>query len=175
LFSKELNSRYESKNVISISLHPGTIAATELSRHLFSLNNITSVSKDVLKGVWSLLTPQKLAILSSQRPKSIPEGVSTTLVAALDPDIVAGGYYYDCKLSQGEGLHPAANDTELAVKLWEFSESMISDLSKKTASKEIKVRIAKPVSGIKFLLVLLFGLLTSFAGYWILVKYKFIK
>jgi retinol dehydrogenase-12/retinol dehydrogenase-13 len=175
LFSKELNSRYESKNVISISLHPGIIAATELMRHLFTLSNITSVSKDGLKGVWSLLTPQKLAIVSSQRLKSIPEGVSTTLVAALDPDIVAGGYYYDCKLSQGEGLHPAAHDIEMAIKLWEVSESIISDLSKKTATKVLKVRIAKPLSGIKFLLLLLLGLFASFAGYWILIKYKFVK
>lgn len=171
LFSKELNNRFKSKNVISVSLHPGVITGTELYRHIFTLTNIKNVSKDGLLGAWSILSPQKLACLSSQRSKTIPEGVSTTLVAALDPDIVPGGYYYDCKLSQGEGLHPAVHEVELAIKLWEFSESIISKLSKETARKVIKVQIAKPQeSWMKLIFIMLLGLFAAFVGFELLNK-----
>lgn len=176
LFSKELNNRYQSKNVISVALHPGVITGTELLRHVFTLNNITNVSQDGLLGVWSILTPQKLSMISSQRSKSIPEGVSTTLVAALDPEVIPGGYYYDCKFSQGEGLHSTVNDETLAIKLWEFSESLVSDISKDTTTKEIKVSVSNPpTSGYNKWLILLLGLFASYAGYWLLIKYKFIN
>lgn len=176
LFSKELNNRYQSKNVISVSLHPGVITGTELLRHVFTLNNITNVSQDGLLGVWSILSPQKLSMISSQRSKSIPEGVSTTLLAALDPKVTPGGYYYDCKLSQGEGLHATANDKNLAIKLWEFSESIISDLSKEKPKNEMKVRVSNPPStGLNNVFILLLGLFASYAGYLVLSKYKFIS
>ncbi|KAJ3048650.1 hypothetical protein HDU99_009107, partial [Rhizoclosmatium hyalinum] len=54
-----------------------------------------------------------------ERFKSIPEGASTTLLCALSPDVVKGGYYYDCKLSQGENMHPKATDADMATKLWD--------------------------------------------------------
>ncbi|ORY28418.1 NAD(P)-binding protein [Rhizoclosmatium globosum] len=61
-----------------------------------------------------------------ERFKSIPEGASTTVLCALSPDVVKGGYYYDCKLSQGENMHPKATDADMATKLWDVSEKLIA-------------------------------------------------
>ena len=166
LFTKELNDRYQSKNVISVAVHPGVITGTELVRHIFTLNNVTGVSKDTLSVLWSLLSTQKLSLISGQRSKSIPEGVSTTLVAALDPKVVPGGYYYDCKLSQGEGLHPKVDDQALAKKLWEFSEALITDSSQGKLKNELKVKMTRVhQSGSKLLVYLAFGIAISYIGY----------
>ena len=62
-----------------------------------------------------------------QKNKSIPQGAATTLVAALDPQAKPSGYYSDCQETEGKGLHAKATDADLAKKLWEESERMISD------------------------------------------------
>jgi hypothetical protein len=56
--------------------------------------------------------------------KSIPQGSATTLYATLSPNIVPGGYYEDCRLSQKVSLK--AEDKDLAKRLWEASEKAIT-------------------------------------------------
>ncbi|KAJ3229665.1 hypothetical protein HDU78_008902 [Chytriomyces hyalinus] len=119
LFSNELQARYASQNVISVAVHPGVIASTELTRHLGIKSTLDTVYQAFCK-------PGGLSLVLQQRNKSIPEGAATSVLAALDPAVVGGGYYYDCKLSQGEGLHPKATDAELAKKLWEESEKLVA-------------------------------------------------
>lgn len=119
LFTKGLQSRYASQNVISIALHPGSIPGTELDRHLkFST---------IMKLLGDIISPRKFMVLLRERSKTIPEGSATTLVAALDPKVEAGGYYYDCKASKGEAMHPLVSDAAMADRLWEMSEKMISE------------------------------------------------
>ena len=122
LFSNELNNRYKDGNVISISLHPGLIAKTNLSRHL-SIGSIFRMMGSVFfrrKGSFRLLMKQAY--------KSIPERAATTVVVALDPDVKPGGYYSDCQETGGSDLHPKANDAELAKRLWEVSEQMCNEI-----------------------------------------------
>ncbi|KAJ3291084.1 hypothetical protein HDU79_002711 [Rhizoclosmatium sp. JEL0117] len=118
LFAKELNTRYAAQNVISVSLHPGAVSGTDLKRHI-GITNIGEMAGLIFrKGLGSGMFKERF--------KSIPEGASTTVLCALSPDVVKGGYYYDCKLSQGENMHPKATDADMATKLWDVSEKLIA-------------------------------------------------
>jgi retinol dehydrogenase-12 len=125
LFSNHLNEICEDKNVISIALHPGVITSTNLTRYCRSLGSLFRMTGGMFKRKGGF----KLAM--RQRFKSIPEGAATTIVASLDPDVKAGGYYSDCKETCGADLHPKANDAELAKKLWDVSEKLCDDIVNK--------------------------------------------
>lgn len=59
-----------------------------------------------------------------ERPnrKSIQQGCSTTLVAALDPSINSGDYLEDCNLAEPEAH---VMDERKAEKLWVLSEKLV--------------------------------------------------
>jgi retinol dehydrogenase 12 len=119
LFTYELHKRYHSKNIIAVALHPGLIFGTELKRH-GSIMNMWRMVKTLFSKKGGI------AAMNAERYKSVPEGTATTILATLDPKIVPGAYYYDCKKSEGEGLHALAYDDALAAKLWEFSEKAVA-------------------------------------------------
>lgn len=50
-------------------------------------------------------------------------GTATQLFCCLDPHIVAGEYYSDCKIDQSK-VYPKANEEEFGKKLWEISEQL---------------------------------------------------
>jgi hypothetical protein len=64
--------------------------------------------------------PSALGLLFSTRGKTIPEGSSTSIYAALLPDLVGGGYYSDCKL-ETKWVHALNDDVAVATKLWDLS------------------------------------------------------
>ncbi|KDO21035.1 hypothetical protein SPRG_13964 [Saprolegnia parasitica CBS 223.65] len=117
LFAKELNKRYASQNVISVSLHPGSIPSSELSRFVGLGNALRAISG---------LRSGTLRRLFYESFKSIPQGVATTVATALRPDVVPGVYYLDCQVS--DELHPKATDADLAAKLWEVSETLVEEV-----------------------------------------------
>ncbi|KAJ3291085.1 hypothetical protein HDU79_002712 [Rhizoclosmatium sp. JEL0117] len=119
LFAKELNNRYRLQHVVSVSLHPGVIFSSDLYRYS-SFSSLMNAVANILK------RPKELLRNLTERSKTIPEGAATTVLCALGP-VEGGGYYYDCKMSKGEGLHSKANDAELANKLWEVSEKLIAE------------------------------------------------
>ena len=49
-------------------------------------------------------------------------GAQTTIYAALDPNVVTGGYYADCKEKRAS---QHALNQESQKKLWEISEKMV--------------------------------------------------
>jgi hypothetical protein len=78
--------------------------------------------------MWGMMTRWgALSLFWNNRQKSISEGAATTVLCALYPEVKSGGYYYDCKSSEGERLHPMALDDTLSKKLWELSEKVIGD------------------------------------------------
>lgn len=113
LFANELNKREKINNVTSVSLHPGNIISTNLSRSL-DVSSMFSL-------VWAIKKSQLYRITES---KNIPQGTSTTLVCALDPNMQGGVYYEDCKVS-GK-VHEKAFDVETAEKLWTVSLSLLA-------------------------------------------------
>ena len=99
-----------------MSVHPGAIVSTNLGRSA-SISMVISFLRNLtLRALWSFLFEIKM--------KSIPQGSATTLYATLSPNIVPGGYYEDCGLSQK--LSPKADDKDLAKRLWEASEAAIT-------------------------------------------------
>ena len=54
--------------------------------------------------------------------KTLQQGCSTTLVAALDPSIPSGAYLEDCNTAEPEAH---ATDKEKARQLWVLSEKLV--------------------------------------------------
>ncbi len=54
----------------------------------------------------------------------ISSGVSTTLIAALSPDVTPGAYYSDCQVETKE-KNILCEDLELQKRLWRVSEDIV--------------------------------------------------
>ena len=69
-----------------------------------------------------MCTPIATGPFEIPKRKSIQQGCSTTLVAALDPSINSGDYLEDCNVAE-----PAAHtmDEQTAEKLWALSEKLV--------------------------------------------------
>lgn len=64
--------------------------------------------------------------------KTMEQGCSTTLVAALDDELESegvenGSYLMDCKVLPSEGARPWVRDEALAEKLWGLSEKLVGE------------------------------------------------
>eukprot|EP01034_Spumella_vulgaris_P033952 gene33952-41874_t len=108
LFANELQRRFTlaGDHVISVSVHPGGITTTELTRHM---------------------DPAVVAGMAAQMEgtlKTIPQGVSTTLITALSPSVVPGAYYSDCQVETKE-KSAFADDLDLQTRLWAKSEEIV--------------------------------------------------
>lgn len=109
LFSRALNHRLSKEGIQSFALSPGSIA-TELQRHMNPL---------YLQEVYETHSR------SGRGRKTVEQGSSTTLVAALDPALKADGeriYLVDCQLADVAGW---AVDSGAAETLWQLSESIV--------------------------------------------------
>eukprot|EP01040_Poterioochromonas_malhamensis_P002389 gene2389-2536_t len=118
VFAKEFTRRYNRGNtpIISTSLHPGVISGTNLQQHLNSLNQVLSL----LRVTWRKGT---FSTMLAEPNKTIEQGTATQLFCCLDPHIVGGEYYSDCKIDQSK-VCPKANEEEFGKKLWEISEQL---------------------------------------------------
>ncbi|KAG4030267.1 hypothetical protein MFRU_012g00130 [Monilinia fructicola] len=116
LFSGALAARLKDRGVQSFALQPGYVPTTNLQAH-------------VTPDLWSNAMQQLLESSGGQDfepPKTLQEGCSTTLVAALDPSISdsSGGFLQDCV------LRPIPQDYAVGVgnqaRLWDLSERLVS-------------------------------------------------
>ena len=137
LFTKELQKRMTESNhhVISVSLHPGAILGTNLSRHfslsttykmfsgLFGKSGGLTIALGSYSSIISLYALKN--ILLGEHHKTIPQGAATTLFVSLAP-IVPGEHYADCAINSL--VHPKGFDTDLATLLWNKSEEYIQVL-----------------------------------------------
>ncbi|KAM0751051.1 NAD(P)-binding protein [Meredithblackwellia eburnea MCA 4105] len=119
LFSVELTRRW---GVEAFSLHPGGIY-TNLTRHLTvedgkNMGYLDKEGKPI----------QEIKDRERGNWKTIPEGTSTQIVAAFDPQIggQAGSYLEDAQIAN-EKAKPWALDKENAAKLWTLSEQMVGE------------------------------------------------
>jgi NAD(P)-dependent dehydrogenase (short-subunit alcohol dehydrogenase family) len=118
LFSVALAKKLASKGISSFSLHPGGIM-TNLSRNvdMTFFQQQGFVDKD--------LKPINTPALTW---KTIPQGASTTVIAAFDPNIVerSGAYLNDGKVDD-KAVEPYAIDEGNAEKLWTLSEKLVGE------------------------------------------------
>ncbi|EJD38706.1 NAD(P)-binding protein [Auricularia subglabra TFB-10046 SS5] len=111
-FSTELARRYPQINAYSV--HPGAIS-TNLMRHITPER---AKERDaLLERVKNIPDWEPLEL------KTLEQGCSTTLVAALTPNLEPNGAY----LSDGQVGNPdeTTKDAEAARKLWELSEKLV--------------------------------------------------
>ncbi|WP_207420182.1 SDR family NAD(P)-dependent oxidoreductase [Desertivirga brevis] len=130
LFALELDNRAKSFNVRAYSLHPGSIAGTELGRQ---------ADMELFKqmGFFDENGNMREEILASL--KSIPQGAATTIWCATSPLLadIGGVYCEDGDIAEldlghftagnglGErGVQPYSLDETNAKKLWNLSEQM---------------------------------------------------
>lgn len=110
-----------------ISVHPGFIAETNLSKYV-DISGLFSF----LYQIWQCRGWTGIHyVLFKRRMKTIPQGASTTLVAALDPNAPPSSYWDDCHICSAEYVHEKVNDKAFEKKLWEESEAMIEAKLKK--------------------------------------------
>lgn len=121
LFAKQFNKLYASQGVKAYSLHPGGIM-TNLQKH---------VPVEEQRALGFFKEDGSLHELF----KNIEQGASTSVYAALSPDLdnQGGEYLEDCGISQGVktelpffGMAPHATDMEAAERLWKLSEQMVA-------------------------------------------------
>lgn len=125
LFSLELDNRAKKFGVRAYSLHPGSIAGTELGREA----TVELFQKIGLVDEKGNMLPEVAATL-----KTIPQGAATTIWCATSPQLndIGGVYCEDndiAELHSGQefsaGVKPYSLDETNAKHLWELSEKLI--------------------------------------------------
>ncbi|CAL0326831.1 unnamed protein product [Lupinus luteus] len=111
LHTNELSRRLQEEgvNITANSVHPGVIM-TPLMRHSSSLMKFLKIFTFY---VW----------------KNVPQGAATTCYVALHPNLkgVSGKYFVDCNEFKPSSF---ASNLVLGKKLWDFSNNLISSISK---------------------------------------------
>ncbi len=120
LFAVEATKRWASDGITANAVHPGAIAATNLSRHM---------------------DPEALAGLRASGMfsyKTIEQGAATSVLVATSPLLksVGGRYFEDCheavvldpgtEETSGSGVAPYALDPEAAARLWRVSAAALA-------------------------------------------------
>ncbi|KAI9373646.1 hypothetical protein BJX61DRAFT_375385 [Aspergillus egyptiacus] len=117
LFTAGLAERYAEHGVYSYAVHPGYIPGTSLVAHLpdLSADEMDSIARE-----------KTGCSFAPDKPKSEEEGVATTLVAALSPDLKDhnGAYLADCQVRR---TRQYACDHELVERLWKLSEDLVGE------------------------------------------------
>lgn len=126
LFSLELDNRAKEYNIRAYSVHPGSIAGTELGREapleLFQKMGFVDADGNML--------PEVAATL-----KSVPQGAATTVWCAVSPQLnnIGGVYCEDgdiARMAEDEesygsyGVKRYSLDEANAKRLWDLSEKM---------------------------------------------------
>ena len=121
LFAKQLDKLYGSVGVHAYALHPGGIM-TNLQQH------VSDEEKKAMGWFKEDGTPLDLF-------KNVEQGASTSIYAALAPELDqhGGEYLEDCAISKGVnpeksfwGLAAHAVDMQAAERLWKLSEQLVA-------------------------------------------------
>ncbi|KAK7972495.1 hypothetical protein PG996_006700 [Apiospora saccharicola] len=123
LFSLSLAQKLGSKNLVSVSLHPGVIW-TNLGRDVKQDEFVEISELDLVQGHRTILE-QGLKI------KSMDSGIATHVVAAFHPSLDApglnGSYLQDCNPVKHEEMLPWGRDPVDAERLWKTGEQLVSE------------------------------------------------
>ncbi|OAP59434.1 hypothetical protein AYL99_06732 [Fonsecaea erecta] len=121
LFSLYLANKLRDRGIQSYAVHPGGIYETQLGTHL------TDISK-ALESIetYAQKNTGRHFPIDQDPPKSMAQGIATTLVAALDPRIEpqSGMYMADCECQK---TYEYAESLEGAEKLWKLSEQLVGE------------------------------------------------
>ncbi len=106
LFAKELSRRLTARGIAVNSVHPGATRGTGLNKNL--------------------TVPLRIA-LAAAKPffKSARRGAATQALLAASPQVsgITGEYWANCQIAKG---NPLLEDLELARRLWDVSQDIVS-------------------------------------------------
>ncbi|OTB06413.1 hypothetical protein M426DRAFT_20867 [Hypoxylon sp. CI-4A] len=128
LYAVALNKRLASRGIYAFAVHPGSIQ-TNLQDHVKKMDQKELIEKidESAQKVFGM----SIAEYRKFSPyKTLQQGCSTTLRAALDPNLVKeeGVYLQDTNLTTDpKAIKEWATDPELAEKLWKLSEELVGE------------------------------------------------
>ncbi|KAH7073417.1 NAD(P)-binding protein [Auriculariales sp. MPI-PUGE-AT-0066] len=102
------------RGIRSTSLNPGIIFGTQLGAHI----------PPEEWGVLQKMRAETPGIPTVVNHKTLAQGCSTTLVAALDPGVPVASYLDDCQVAK---VDPRAVDPALAKQLWDLSNKLTGE------------------------------------------------
>ncbi|KAG4430924.1 hypothetical protein IFR05_013598 [Cadophora sp. M221] len=117
LFSTALAQKLKSRGIQSYALQPGFVLESNLSNH---------VTPDMFTAALEIMNKNSNGKkVEMEAPKTLQQGCSTVLIAALDPSIegYSGGFLQDCAVKPIEKEH--AKGQENVDKLWALSEKLV--------------------------------------------------
>lgn len=120
-FINELSRRGAAKNITAFVVHPGVILETGILKAV-DMDALTSAFEETKKQYTARgeeFVPEQL--------KTLEQGCSTTVVAALRPDLQSGSFLRDCQPVEKKDMRPWAYDEEKAGKLWTLSEGWVGE------------------------------------------------
>jgi len=116
LLAKELHNRFYSLGLVATAVHPGGIK-TDLGKHM-------SVGQQI-----------SIAVTSPLFLKTISAGADSQMKCALDPTIVPGEYYQDCRVFQSS-VH--ARNLRMGQWLWDYSMKAVANFVDAATIKQIQ-------------------------------------
>lgn len=121
LFSLYLANKLRDRGIVSFGVHPGGIFETQLAVHIADPMKALADIEPIAQKNTGRHFP-----LDADKPKSMAQGIATTLVAALDPRIEqqSGMYMMDCQPTR---TYEYAESMEGAEKLWKLSEELVGE------------------------------------------------
>ena len=137
LFAVEATRRWSGDGITANAVHPGTVAATNLMRH---------IPADVLA---DLRTSLMQTYKSDVEFKTVEQGAATSVLVATSSQLegVGGRYFEDCNeatvVEPGTpgvfGVAPFALDPEAAERLWQVSIDALSGSRGSTPAQALRV------------------------------------
>lgn len=121
LFSRTLADKLRAHDIQCYAVHPGAILTTGLGRYIKEAEkSLASIDPVAFKNTG------RHFIMMDDIPKPIEQGITTTLVAALDPRIKgnSGSYLQDAKI---EETYEYADDLTQGQQLWQLSEELVGE------------------------------------------------
>ncbi|PVH75050.1 short-chain dehydrogenase [Cadophora sp. DSE1049] len=118
LFTVSLAEKLASRGILAFSVHPGSIADTQLGTH---------VEMSMWGHVSQLFVDRGFPNPMMSPLKSLAAGTSSTLYAALDPSLKAsdsGSYIADATITETPDY---AHNPTIAEKLWILSEKIVGE------------------------------------------------
>jgi len=119
-FAEKLHQKFSEEQdpvhpIISVALHPGAIAETNLARYLGVGGLVRMLYQMWLDGTLGEVFHSKF--------KTIPQGAATQLFLAVGPapeEVVSGEYYSNCSIEKVK-RHPKIADQHYIDELWRVS------------------------------------------------------
>lgn len=118
--AKELQRRFDAEgvDVTAVSIHPGNV--------MLDSSLIRDISIAMVWDILSSMRNYKLCIREVLTRKNLAVGASTGVFCSISDSVVKGKFYCDNAVNT-DFLHEEAENEELAKKLWDISERLVTE------------------------------------------------